>query len=337
MTSLAETASAAGTAMGAALAAGVDTISLNQEIEFTQYIRLVLPLDGYVFLVNANVVSSNSEWIKALTAVQSTKLPVQFSAKGSLHYGTTTEQVEEQTYTTNAVVFTSESEVTSLNFDDPLVVYMGLIDNIQFAFSSRQPFYRQAGLFHYTGTAVYSDLTTQVINTAEQIDTLDVVVSNSLPLWLSLLSYAPAVMLRANPGVVLYPSFTVPKNLLPPYGVIHIEPDQTETWQTAPGFDPRSSSTQLCSDQVTVTLVGYRNNAAQDFIAWCQQYAEFTGNFGISNLPIPRDEKRRQVELNALAQRKTIKFQVNYYQNRVNDVARQLIHSVIPTFTAKVF
>lgn len=335
MTNITEAAGAAGTAMGAALAAGVDTISFGQEIIFTQYVRLILPLDGYVFLVNASVVSSNVTWLAAQAAAQATQLPLQFSVKGSLHYGTTTEQLEEHTFTNNNVVFTAENKVDALNLDNPLVVYMAMIDNIQFAFSARQPFYRQSGLFHYTGTAVFTDLTTQVIDTADQIDTLNVIVSNSIPLWLALSSYAPAVALVSNPGIMLYPSFVVPKNLLPPYGVVHVEPDRTQAWQTAPMFDPRSSTSQLCADKVKITLVGYRSNAAHDFIAWVQQYAEFTQNFGISNIPVVRDEKRRQVELNALAERKTIEFDVNYYQTRMNDVARQLIHSVIPSFSAR--
>ena len=39
------------------LAAGVDMLSIQQEITFTRYIRLVLPLDGYVFWVKADMVA----------------------------------------------------------------------------------------------------------------------------------------------------------------------------------------------------------------------------------------------------------------------------------------
>ena len=34
--------------MAAGLAQGVETISLNQEVQFTLYVRIVLPVDGYV-------------------------------------------------------------------------------------------------------------------------------------------------------------------------------------------------------------------------------------------------------------------------------------------------
>ena len=43
------------TALGAALKAGVDTISLSQQLTFTLYKRLVLPLDGYLFWVKASI------------------------------------------------------------------------------------------------------------------------------------------------------------------------------------------------------------------------------------------------------------------------------------------
>ena len=51
---------------------------------------------------------------------------------------------------------------------------------------------------------------------------------------------------------------------------------------------------------------------------------------GLSNVPVPRDEKRTQVELGTIAMKKVIDFDVNYYQIRVADVARQLILSAVP-------
>jgi hypothetical protein len=46
---------------------------------------------------------------------------------------------------------------------------------------------------------------------------------------------------------------------------------------------------------------------------------------GIMNSPIPADAKRGQVEISALAQKKTIVFHASYYQARVQTLARQLI------------
>ena len=59
MASVQET-SGAKTPLGASLADGLNTISLNQELTFTLYVKLVLPLDGYVFWVNASLLTDSA-------------------------------------------------------------------------------------------------------------------------------------------------------------------------------------------------------------------------------------------------------------------------------------
>jgi hypothetical protein len=51
------------------------------------------------------------------------------------------------------------------------------------------------------------------------------------------------------------------------------------------------------------------------------------------NTPIMRDEKRIQSELDLLAMKKTIEFDVSYYQTRTADIARQLILSAIVSYS----
>ncbi len=46
--------------IAAALAGGVETLSLQQEITFTQYVRLVLPLDGFVFWVRSDLLTASA-------------------------------------------------------------------------------------------------------------------------------------------------------------------------------------------------------------------------------------------------------------------------------------
>ena len=46
---------------------------------------------------------------------------------------------------------------------------------------------------------------------------------------------------------------------------------------------------------------------------------------------VVQDERVTQNELNIIAMRKTIKFKVNYYQQRMRNVARRLITSAIPS------
>lgn len=49
------------------------------------------------------------------------------------------------------------------------------------------------------------------------------------------------------------------------------------------------------------------------------------------NIPVVQDERVTQNELNIIAMRKTIKFKINYYQQRMRNLARQLITSAIPS------
>ena len=42
------------------LKAGVETISAHQTVTFTKYYRMILPMDGYLFWVNANILAGNS-------------------------------------------------------------------------------------------------------------------------------------------------------------------------------------------------------------------------------------------------------------------------------------
>ena len=63
------------------------------------------------------------------------------------------------------------------------------------------------------------------------------------------------------------------------------------------------------------------------------QYSLDTDSIGIMNMPIVRDEKRPQSELQVIAMKKTIEFDVSYYQTRINDIARQLIESCIVEYS----
>src|SRR5208282_4567610 len=110
------------TPLGADLAAGVDSISYNQTVTFTLYKRLVLPLDGYVFFVKADLIGSQSAIFNRGTIgafrpnQQPTFTPAQtFVAKGSLHFSTEVRQTEDSTYVANRVVFTAKEEIADLN------------------------------------------------------------------------------------------------------------------------------------------------------------------------------------------------------------------------------
>jgi hypothetical protein len=283
--------------MAATLAEGVALISVDQTITFTKYTRYVLPLDGFVF------------WIK-------NGVPVR--AKGSLHYSTQSEQREDETISINHVIFTSKTPVKNLNDQSPDTLCIGEFQGIKFSFSRRGSFYKQADLYHYVGDAIYPAMYSQVIDSISCLECKDLIVSNSLPIWLGLNKIMP-----------MYPSSLVPANARPPYAAVHIEPSQTIALQAAPRYGRRGTHWQLVSDKVKITMYGLGNQQALDFQDYVFQYSLDTDAIGVMNIPVIRDAKRTQAELSVLAMKKEFEIDVSYYQTRVRDIARQLIVKVV--------
>ena len=139
-------------------------------------------------------------------------------------------------------------------------------------------------------------------------DAVSPVVSNSLPIWLSM-NGMPVVDWQpiTNP-VTLYPSFLVPGSLVPPFAAVHIDPNGTRAIASAATLGSTLSHAQLASDKVRITTYGLRNAAAQDLADFVAQFSLDTDLLGITNMPIVRDEKRTQVELGAIGQKKVIDF-----------------------------
>jgi len=286
----------------AGLALGLETISENQVITFTRYDRAVLPLDGYVFWVKSDPID-------------------QVKVKGSLHYTTENQRSEDEGFALNRVVFTSESEIEQLNAINEGSMYIGSFDNLVFGFSRRSMLYRQSGLFHYQGDALYPALSDQLVDNSGQLKVDEVIVSNSLPIWLTLNELMP-----------MYPSYIVPDNITPPWCAVHIEPSDTQALQAAPYIDINSSHYQLARDKVRLTFYGIRNAEILSFIDYVNAYSLNTDNFGIMNMPTVRDGKRIQTELGILAQQKFIDYEINYYQATARNIARQRILSTYINF-----
>jgi hypothetical protein len=315
--------------LAAGLEAGVETLSLNQVVTFVRYIKLVLPFDGTVFWVRSDLVGPSALLNTATFNAAYFNQPPrpltersQFEARGSMHYATDTFQLEDESFAKNTMTFTSQNPIDDLNEVSPQVMYIGEFDGLRFVFSQRGKFYRQADLYHYRGDAVYPALATQIIDDAALLDTANIVVSNSLPAWLQLSRYFP-----------IYPSFLVPDNLEPPYGVVHIAEDGTRALQAVPLIDSRGAHYQLAADKVRFTLYGLRNFNALDWLDYVLRYSTDTDVLGLMNMPIVRDAKKSQNELGIIAQKKTIEFEVSYYQTRIRDVGRQFILSCVPTIT----
>ena len=298
--------------MQAALDAGVDAISIQQNVLFTQYRKFVFSQDGSVF------------WVKTATTLNVT---------GALHYATDRMQVEDETAAHNQVFLTAEIEVSQFNATSPTTMWVGAWPvgdglTIQVVFGRRGGFFGPAELWHYSGIAVLPALSAQLVNDASDLPQ-GPIISNSLPIWISL---APA-------GVPVVPSFLVPDNLVPPYIVAHVETTGTQTLAAAPilswpgttvpdsGASPFHDlpSSQICRDEVDLVLYGFTNQQAIQYQWRLIDASVNLATFGFANSPAIVDEKRPQVEIAALAMKKTIHVSANYYQTTANAIAYRLI------------
>jgi hypothetical protein len=309
MTTVSEAANSAQGALNGVLSGGVRTLSADTQITFLLYKKLVLPLDGYVFWVRANLT-------KPIPTLRDTVI-----VTGSLHYSTEVEQEEDATIPYNTIVFTALAGIDAFQEITPQYMYIGTYMGIRFAFSSHGKYYEQAGLWHYMGVAVTSITDIQIIDDVAQLPS-EQIISNSLPIWLAMPSYRPPY-----PGFIcpfpLYPSFLIPQNEPPPYGAVHIE--DTRALEAIAFLGPRLQSSQLACEKVIITTYGVNNDDIITFLNFIIQYSSDWSLIGIRNMPIISDEKREQAELQVLAQKKHIVVEVNYVQQSVRDVARQHI------------
>src|ERR1700685_1091372 len=276
------------TPMGSDLAEGIKTLALNQKIIFKLYGRVVLPADGWIFWVRADLLAqkpfAQSGLVTAQQLSDDDMEAGQLKAVGSLHYTAEIRQEEAENYAANRVIFTSTEEIQEFNDIAPGVLWIGEFEGLRFAFSSLNMRYKQAGLWHYTGFAVYPDMVPEIIDSPLQFSAAQV-VSNSLPIWLRIPSYNPPWAFW-TPAPILFPSFLQPLNERPPFGSVHIVPEGTQALASAPSIDRATSThTQLCTDHVRVTLWGTRNTSALDFIDAVYRFSADTGLIGIMNIP----------------------------------------------------
>jgi len=310
--------------MATALAQGIDVLDLEQTVTFTLYKRVVLPADGFVFWVRAETLNPsalpNTAAVNTVTPNQTGSVKSDapyFQARGSLHHTTINRQDPEDSFSVNRMIFTSKDAVDNLAAIAPDSLWLGLTNGYRYAFSSRSMWYRQAGLYHYSGDAVYPTLSTQIVENPAQLNVTDRVVSNSLPIWLGLNKFFP-----------IYPSYLVPDNIEPPYASVHIGEDDTFPMTSGATHDATGSRWQLAKDTVRVVTYGVRNDTIMDWLDYVNDYTfAHPDVLGVMNSPIPRDAKRGQTEISAIAQRKVITIEASYYQSRLQSLARQLIEN----------
>jgi hypothetical protein len=318
---------AAGTMLAADLAAGIANISYSATVTFTLYNRVVLPADGFVFWLRADAWNPGSAFnafaynTAAYNNPPIVGTPAQtMDVPGSLHHTTLNNQDEAESFSLQRFVFTTTQPVDVLNAIAPDQLWIADAGpGLRLAFSSRTGFYKQANVYHYHGDALYPALATQVIDDPSQLFSTLPILSNSLPIWLAIGAPFP-----------LFPSYLVPDNQPPPYGAVHIGDEDTTPLQSAAWHDATGSRWQQAKDRVRVTTYGVRNDAIMD---WLDQINLYTlrnpSVIGVMNSPIPRDAKRGQTEFSVLAQKKVIDFEVDYWQRRSRDQARQLIRQAL--------
>jgi hypothetical protein len=323
-----EAAGPGGSQLAAAQSAGIDLLSGGQVILFRLYNRVVSPLDGFVYWVRADAMTPganpgllgpNQQALNVGTVVGAP--PTRQVTPSSLHHTTLNQQSGDESFSLQKIVLTAQQPVDFLTAVSPTALWVGEFGGLRFAFSQRSGFYVNANTYHYRGDALYPSLATQLVESPQQLDT-SLVVSNSLPIWLTL-----------NEQFPVYPSLLVPDNMAPPYGAVEIGEDDTTPIAAGAVHGPTLTRWQLVKDRVKVTTFGARNDAIQDYLDAVAGYTlRNPGVMGLCNTPTVRDAKRGQVEMSIIAQKKVITFEVNYFQNRVRDIARQLILSAPGTF-----
>ena len=139
--------------LGSGLAQGVETLSNNEQVTFTLYVKLVLPLDGYVFWVNATLLTDSalfnaSQYNKLLYNNYPEGVPSrQLVASGSFHFSSDVQMLEDRQSVFNHTIFTSLVEIADFNLINPQFQYIATYQGMRFAFNTRANFYKQADLY----------------------------------------------------------------------------------------------------------------------------------------------------------------------------------------------
>ncbi|MCZ5678187.1 hypothetical protein O5624_02330 [Escherichia coli] len=148
------------------------------------------------------------------------------------------------------------------------------------------------------------------------------IISNSIPIWLQM-----------KDAATVYPSCTAPPE--PSSSVYRGGCSQQYSccrWLPLFSVVSDSSSSRI---PVRLTLYGFSNKMALDLVDSVVNRALEEEKFGVTNIPVVQDAKSGQVGINALAKKKIVDFDVNYYQSTAREISRQLIEKVICKYEVK--
>ncbi|CAB5282752.1 hypothetical protein IST455A_00475 [Burkholderia multivorans] len=304
------------------LKAGVRTISHNQQLTFTLYQQYVLPLDGMVY------------WIRQADTT--------FTVQGSLHVTNEQQQRPSESYAQNTVIFTSLNVVSKFQDIAPSTMWVCEYDGMLFAFNRRTMRYWQTDLNHYAGTAVFPTMRTQFLDSNASIPTSKI-LSNSIPIWLSLTGPLSAVPGYDQP-LAVFGEYLVAANQQPPY--IAVEIQETTSIEPQPrkyAFEDdtvnppvyREFMSQLKRDRVLLHLYGFDSDHAMAYLDYLMTFFLNQGNtvMGLMSGPNMKDMPIIQSEYNIRGPKKTIELEVSYQTFKALDYAITLLRKAQPNFT----
>ncbi|WP_321868609.1 hypothetical protein [Paraburkholderia tropica] len=319
------------TTMHDSLVGGLKELSGNQQVTFREYQKYVLPADGYVF------------WFPSGAP--------DVVVEGSLHYIVQQSQEVDQSRGINNVIFTAQESCSALNSIGKDRLLIGTLpkgmDNqgadFKFAFNQRGSYYQTADLHHYTGTAVWPTMETQILESAADLPTSKI-LSNSIPLFMALAGPQGAGIQPSwlpNASYTVYPEYLAEENAAPPY--IAVEIRNTESLQIQAYRYNRADGTaardQLVKDTVALHLWGFNHIQATqylDYLLWFfETYGGSVDSMGLMSEPFIRDSVAIQSELNTRSQKKVIELKVSYYQSAALVSSMKLIEQTTPFITVE--
>jgi hypothetical protein len=302
------------TAMSDILGAGIAQISASQSVVFQRYERVILPYDGFVFWVRADLVNSNCGALS-------------MRVDGSLHISVDQQMRSTENISVQGVIFTTMHEVSSLAEIDDKTLWIGTIDGTRFSFTKRGKFIASAGVYHYYGDAIYPIMESQVIDDLSKIPTKRI-MSNGIPFFLS------AFALGYTGTAPIYPSHLSPTNIAPPY--VSVSSNNTRSVLNTYHVNQNGDIDNLVFETIVVTIYGNGNDEAFKFLHGMRDYRVDTEAFGVLNNPTIVDAFKPQSDLNVIAQKKTITFEINYRQSALAIENRKIISECIANISVNM-
>lgn len=290
---------------------GYQKVSGQQQITFTRYVEKILPIDGWRF------------WVKA-ELLQNEPAPFSQVIPCSVHQSVNQTQEATKTNAITSIILTTNQEIENLKEIGQTALLIGEYKGSKFSFNVQSAFYDNANLKHYSGDAVYTENLDNFIDDIDNLDLENGIVTNSIPLFLTL-----------NDIVQIYPAFLVPTNLKPPYATIEVK--ESKGIAAGATYNEFEDSRLAQWDRIELNIYGLRKKQLSDFLKYLETKQLETHAFGLYWLPSIQNQNIPQSEVNVLTNKKVLTFDVNYVIEDVRNNATAFIESIFVGFFIKEF